>query len=158
MHYVAAMIYLGSDHAGYEMKQGLADSVRGLGQDLVDLGVFTTDAADYPDIAREVSEKVSENPGSFGILICGTGTGMSMVANKLDGVRAASVTNEQMAEMARRHNDANVMTLGSRIVDLEMAKKLVKIFLETPFDNDERHVRRVGKIMEIEKNRGGKRN
>ena len=158
MHYVAAMIYLGSDHAGYEMKQGLAESVRGLGQDLVDLGVFTTDAADYPDIAREVSEKVSENPGSFGILICGTETGMSMVANKLDGVRAASVTNEQMAEMARRHNDANVMTLGSRIVDLEMAKKLVKIFLETPFDNDERHVRRVGKIMEIEKNRGGKRN
>lgn len=147
------MIYIGSDHAGYEMKNALGDYLGELKQEYVDLGVFTQDSADYPDIAREVSEKVSENPGSFGILVCGTGTGMSMAANKLNGVRAASVTNEMMAEMARRHNNANVMTMGSRLINEELAKKLVKIFIETPFDADERHQRRVDKITAIEKNR-----
>ncbi len=147
------MIYIGSDHAGYEMKNALGDYLGELKQDYVDLGVFTEDSADYPDIAREVSEKVSENPGAFGVLVCGTGTGMSITANKLNGVRAASVTNETMAEMARRHNDANVMTVGSRLINEELAKKLVKIFIETPFDKDERHQRRVDKITEIEKNR-----
>ncbi len=147
------MIYLGSDHAGYEMKNALGDYMQELKQECVDLGVFTGDSADYPDIAREVAEKVSENPGSFGILICGTGTGMSIAANKLNGVRAASVTNETMAEMARRHNNANVMALGSRLIDIEKAKHFVKIFIETPFDTDERHQRRVDKISDIEKNR-----
>jgi ribose 5-phosphate isomerase B len=147
------MIYIGSDHAGYEMKNALGDYLGELKQDYVDLGVFTEDSADYPDIAREVSEKVSENPGAFGVLVCGTGTGMSITANKLNGVRAASVTNETMAEMARRHNNANVMTMGSRLINEELAKKLVKIFIETPFDADERHQRRVDKITAIEKNR-----
>lgn len=147
------MIYLGSDHAGYEMRGALKEYLKELNQDFVDLGVFSADSTDYPDIAREVAEKVSENSGSFGLLICGTGTGMAIAANKLNGVRAASVVNEVMAEMARKHNDANVMAIGSRLIDIEMAKKLVKIFVETPFDAEERHQRRVDKITEIEKNR-----
>lgn len=147
------MIYLGSDHAGYEVKGVLKEYLKELSQEFVDLGVFTTDSTDYPDIAREVAEKVSENPGALGVLICGTGTGMAITANKLNGVRAASVVNETMAEMARKHNNANVMTIGSRLIDAELAKKLVKIFIEVPFDTDERHQRRVDKITEIEKNR-----
>lgn len=148
------MIYLGSDHAGYEMKNVLKDFLQQeLKQEFLDLGVFSTDSMDYPDIAREVGEKVSENPGAFGILVCGTGTGMCIVVNKLNGVRGAPATNEVMAEMARRHNDANVICLGSRLVDNDMAKKLVKIFLETKFDSEERHLRRVQKIAEIEKTR-----
>ncbi len=153
------MIYIGSDHAGYEMKEVLKASIKDNVGDMnfVDLGVFTTDSMDYPDIAREVAEKVSENKDAMGILVCGTGTGMVIAANKLDGIRAAAVTTDAMAEMARRHNNANIITLGSRIVDQEAAKRMVKIFLETPFDNDERHQRRVDKITEIEKMRDEKK-
>ncbi len=152
------MIYIGSDHAGYEMKEAVKHFLEENEGDMdyVDLGVFTTDSTDYPDIAREVAEKVSENKDARGILICGTGTGMVMAANKLNGIRAASVTNEAMAEMARRHNDANIITLGSRIIDQVVAQKLVKIFLETPFDGDERHQRRIDKIAEIEQKRDHK--
>jgi ribose 5-phosphate isomerase B len=151
------MIYIGSDHAGYGMKKEIVNFLKGRGKDTVDLGAFSEDSVDYPDIAREVAEKVSENPGSQGVLICGTGTGMVMVANKLDGVRAAVATNETMAEMARRHNDANVITLGARLMNIELAKKLVGIFLDTPFDAEERHKRRVAKIAEIEKERDAKK-
>lgn len=152
------MIYIGSDHAGYEMKEAVKNFLEENEGDMdyVDLGVFTTDSADYPDIAREVAEKVSENQNAFGILICGTGTGMVMAANKLNGIRAASITNPTMAEMSRRHNDANVMTLGARLMDIPTAQNLVKIFLETPFDGDERHQRRVDKISQIERERDGK--
>jgi ribose 5-phosphate isomerase B len=148
------MIYIGSDHAGFEMKGVLKDYLQSeLKLDFLDLGIFSTDSMDYPDIAREVSEKVSEYPDSFGILICGTGIGMSIVANKFNGVRAASVVNETMAEMARRHNNANLACFGSRLSDAETMKKLAKIFLETKFDGEERHQRRVDKITAIEKNR-----
>lgn len=144
------MIYIGSDHAGYEMKTALKAFLDGQKNEYVDLGVFSTDSADYPDIAREVSEKVSENSGAFGILICGTGTGMSMAANKLPGIRAAVATSEVMAEMARQHNDANILTLGGRLTDQALAEKMVKIFLETPFDGGERHVRRIQKMSDMD--------
>lgn len=150
------MIYLGSDHAGYDLKNVLKDFLQQeLKVEFLDLGVFSTDSMDYPDIAREVAEKVSENQTTDdkGILVCGTGTGMCIVANKLDGIRAAPAVNEQMAEMARRHNDANVICLGSRLITPDMAKKLVKIFIETKFDAEERHQRRVDKITQIEKDR-----
>lgn len=162
------MIYIGSDHAGYDLKEVVKVALDEAEREYVDLGVFTTDSADYPDVAREVAEKVSENAvvhvggapdtSAMGILICGTGTGMVMAANKLDGIRAASVTNETLAEMARRHNDANIITLGSRIVDKELAVKLVNIFLSTPFDGDERHQKRIAKITEIEQSRDKKKN
>lgn len=161
------MIYLGSDHAGYVLKEAIKVALDDTEHEYVDLGVFTTDSADYPDIAREVAEKVSENAtvhvggtpdtSAMGILICGTGTGMVMAANKLNGIRAAAVTNELMAEMARRHNDANIMTLGSKIVDKDLAITLVNIFLSTPFDGDERHTKRIAKIAEIEQSRDVKK-
>lgn len=148
------MIYIGSDHAGFEMKNVLKDYLQSeLKLEFLDLGVFSGDSTDYPDIAREVAEKVSEYPESFGFLICGTGIGMSITANKFNGVRAASVVNETMAEMSRRHNNANLACFGSRLTDTETAKKLAKIFLETKFDGEERHQRRVDKITAIEKNR-----
>lgn len=139
-------LYIGSDHAGYSMKNSLKEYLIGAGHDVVDLGAFSEDSIDYPDIAREVSEKVLENPGAFGVLVCGTGIGMQMTANKLKGIRATVATNEGMAEMSRKHNDANVITLGGRTTDLELAKKIVDKFLSTEFENEERHVRRVNKI------------
>lgn len=143
------VVYIGSDHAGYESKSGLGKYLEGEGYDVTDLGCFDEEPHDYPDIAREVSEKVLETKGVFGILICGTGIGMSMAANKLNGIRAALVTSEEMAEMTRKHNDANILAMGSRTTDLETMKKIALKFLRTDFEkNEERHVRRVKKIDE----------
>lgn len=140
------LIYIGSDHAGYEMKNDLKVYLNDKFE-LVDLGVFSTASFDYPDIAREVGEKVLEGKDSLGILICGTGTGMAMSANKLRGIRAASCTSVEMAEMARRHNNANIVTLGARIIALDLAKAIVDKFIEADFEKDEeRHVRRVQKM------------
>jgi len=142
-------IYIGSDHGGYEMKNALKKYLVEVGNDVVDLGCFSTDSIDYPDIAREVAEKVAENPGSRGVLICGTGIGMQIAANKIPGIRATVATDEHMAEMSRKHNDANVITLGGRTTEMEMAKKIVDTFLSTNFENEERHTRRVEKMMNI---------
>ncbi len=140
-------LYIGSDHGGYEMKGQLCDYLVEGGHDVVDLGCFSEDAVDYPDIAREVCEKVIENPGSFGILVCGTGIGMQMVANKLKGIRATVATDENMAELSRKHNDANVLTLGGRTTTLAKARAIVDAFLGAKFEaGEERHVRRVKKI------------
>lgn len=140
-------LYVGSDHGGYEMKGELVGYLKEAGHDVVDLGCFSEDSVDYPDIAREVCEKVLENAGSFGILVCGTGIGMQMTANKLPGIRATVATDEHMAEMSRRHNNANVLTLGGRVLALSKAKAIVDAFLGTDFESsEERHVRRVGKI------------
>ncbi|MBI4994848.1 ribose 5-phosphate isomerase B [Candidatus Peregrinibacteria bacterium] len=137
-------IYIGSDHAGLELKQKLKEHLKAY--HVVDLGVFVSEPADYPDIAYEVAEKVRENAGSRGILICGTGIGMCMAANKTPGIRAANCESEQTVEMARKHNDANILCLGARILTPETAKKLVDIFMETEFEKEERHERRVRKI------------
>ncbi len=140
-------LYLGSDHGGYELKGALADYLKEAGHEVVDLGVFTDDSVDYPDIAREVCEKVVENSGAFGVLVCGTGIGMQMAANKFKGIRSTVATDENMAEMSRRHNNANVLTLGGRTTSLEEAKAIVNKFLTTDFEEgEERHVRRVEKI------------
>lgn len=139
-------IYLGSDHGGFNLKECLQKYLQEQQYDVVDLGVFNGDTADYPDIAREVCEKVLENHGALGILICGTGIGIQMTACKIKGIRAALCTNEYMAEMARRHNDANVLCLGGRVIGDDLAKNIVKTFLANEFDKEERHVRRVGKI------------
>lgn len=146
------IIYIGSDHGGYEMKNTLREYLRKSGADVVDLGCFSEDAIDYPDIAREVAEKVVENEGARGILVCGTGIGMQISANKISGIRATVATDENMAEMSRRHNDANVITLGGRTTDIDLAKKIVDKFLSTKFEaGEERHVRRVKKMGEIGK-------
>ncbi len=144
-------IYIGSDHAGYSLKEKLKPHVESLGHEVTDLGTFSEDSVDYPDIAREVAEKVFENGGVLGILICGTGTGMCMAANKHVGIRAASCTDVKMAEYARSHNNANILCMGERILgDEEIAQQITKAFLETEFEGG-RHERRVEKMMDIEK-------
>lgn len=143
-------IYIGSDHAGYVLKNKLHDYIeKELGVSVVDLGAFNQDTIDYPDIGREVAEKVFENPGSLGILVCGTGTGMCIAANKHKGIRAASCQNETLARYARAHNDANVLCLGERIVGEEVARNTVKAFVETSFEGG-RHEARVNKIKAME--------
>ena len=145
-------VYIGSDHAGFDAKNELKSFLGENKFDVTDLGCFSQDSVDYPDIAREVAEKILETEGSFGILICGTGVGMSMAANKLKGIRAAVVESEKVAEMTRRHNDANILAMGSRIIGIEEMKKIALKFLKTDFEKgEERHVRRVEKI---EKNGG----
>lgn len=141
------IVYIGSDHAGYAAKKDLVPYLKEQGFDITDLGCFNETPCDYPDIAREVSEKVLEHEDSFGILICGTGIGMSMAANKLKGIRAALATDETMSEMSRKHNNANVLAMGSRIIDIEKMKNISLKFLKTDFEKDqERHVKRVEKI------------
>lgn len=143
-------VYLGSDHAGFEgdgVKAKLNAYLESEGYKVTDLGCFSAVACDYPDIAREVAEKVAEVPGSFGILICGSGVGMEMAANKVKGIRAVVATDEALAEISRVHNDANVLALGSRLLDLEKMKKIADKFLTTKFEStEERRVRRVEKL------------
>lgn len=141
------MIYIGSDHAGFPLKKEVQQHVQSLGQKVLDLGVFAAEPpADYPDIAHEVAEKVRENHGARGILVCGTGIGMCMAANKINGIRAAVCESTKTVEMSRRHNDANVLCLGGRVLKGKAALAMVDAFLNTPFENEERHVRRVKKI------------
>lgn len=139
-------MYIGSDHAGYQLKEVLKEFMTEKGFQFLDLGCFSQDSIDYPDIAREVTEKVVDEKSSVGVLICGTGIGMMMSANKRAGIRAAVCTHELMAKMARLHNDANVLTLGSRITGSELAKHILEVFLTTEFENDERHCRRIAKM------------
>lgn len=140
-------VYLGSDHAGFALKQSVHAHLQKEGYKVVDLGVFATEPpADYPDIAHEVGEKVRENQGARGILVCGTGVGMCMAANKIPGVRATVCESVQTAEMSRRHNDANILCLGGRVLKPEAALNMVNIFMKTPFENEERHARRIKKI------------
>ncbi len=144
-------LYLGSDHAGINLKRELKDYLeqKFQGKDdysVLDLGVFTNDSTDYPDIAREVCEKVLETQGAMGILICGSGVGMSITANRRDGIRAVLANNEVTARLGRAHNNVNVLCLGERLTGQDLAKSIVDAFLETKFDAEERHVRRIGKI------------
>lgn len=144
-------IFLGSDHAGYAHKQAIMKHLEAQGHDTLDLGVFTdVNKVDYPDIAREVGEKIIENGGdSLGVLVCGTGMGMALAANKLRGIRAVTAHDENTAQMARQHNNANIITLGERVVSEDMALKIVDTFLATEFEGG-RHERRVEKIKAIE--------
>lgn len=139
-------IYIGCDHAGVEFKNQIKKYVEEKGAKVIDLGTFSEEPVDYPDIAREVSEKVNEQEGSFGILICGTGVGICMSANKRKGIRAANCVNEYQAKMTRKHNHANVLCFGARVVGVELAYSIVDAFFSTEESKEERHVRRVKKI------------
>jgi ribose 5-phosphate isomerase B len=140
-------VYIGSDHAGFDLKALVKKHLDDRGTlKVVDLGCFSTESVDYPDIAREVCEKVVDMKGALGILICGTGIGMMMSANKRPGIRAAACTHELMAKMARLHNDANVLCLGARITGADLATTIADVFIDTKFESEERHVRRIGKM------------
>jgi ribose 5-phosphate isomerase B len=137
-------IAIGCDHAGVSLKKHLIDSVL-TSYDVIDMGTDSTESVDYPDIAKKVSHAVAQQQVDRGILICGTGIGMSMAAGKVKGIRAARCSEPYSAEMSRRHNDANVLCLGARVIGIGIAEQVVEKWLDTPFDGG-RHARRIGKI------------
>lgn len=142
-------IALGADHAGFELKQRLATLLAGLGHEVDDVGTFSTDSTDYPDQAAAVARRVAGGEAERGLLVCGTGIGMSIAANKVDGVRAAHCCDPEDARLARAHNNANVLTLGARRISPDIAEAATRTFLETSFDGG-RHARRVDKITALE--------
>ena len=142
-------VIIGSDHAGYAAKQALIASLKKMGHSVTDAGTDSADSVDYPDFAAQVGRAIAESEAERGVLICGTGIGMAMAANKIAGVRAAVVTDAFTAEMSRRHNDANVLAMGARTHTIEKMQELAKIFLETPFEGG-RHAGRVEKIRKLE--------
>ena len=139
------MIALGADHAGYEFKEKIKKLLQSLNMEFQDLGTHSTESSDYPDYAHSVAEAISSGKAEYGILVCGTGIGMSIVANKHNGVRAAVVESVNAARLAREHNDANVLAVGARITPWETAQEIIKTFLTTGFEGG-RHQRRVDKI------------
>lgn len=144
------MVVIASDHGGFALKQELLAALKEQGTDFEDLGCYDTESVDYPVYAEKVCRAVLDGKADKGILVCGTGIGMSMAANKFRGIRAALVADCYSAEMTRQHNDANVLCLGGRTVGPELAKKIMEIFLKTPFSGAEKHIRRVGMIKEFE--------
>ena len=147
---MADRIVAGSDHAGLQLRAEVVRVAREQGFEVDDLGPFSGDSVDYPDYARQVAEAVAAGRATLGILVCGTGIGMSIAANKVKGVRAAHCTTEFEARMARAHNDANVLCVGERVVGLGLGGAVVKAFLETPFEGG-RHQRRVQKMTDLER-------
>jgi len=142
-------IAIGCDHAGVELKQQIIALLKDLHIECIDYGTDSTESVDYPDFGEKVSEAVSSGKIQKGILICGTGIGMSIVANKFPGVRASLCNELFTAKMSRLHNDANILVLGGRIVGKDLAREIVKTWVSTPFEG-ERHRRRVEKISHIE--------
>jgi len=142
-------IALGSDHRGLELKQYVIELLGKLGHSYHDFGCYTPDPVDYPDVAREVGRAVAAGQFDRGVLICGTGIGMSMAANKIRGVRAALCSDVVAAQRSRQHNDANILCLGGEAMDSVTAAEIVKAYLSTQFEGG-RHLRRVQKIQSLE--------
>src|SRR2546425_8511166 len=142
-------IAIASDHAGYEEKEQLKPLLTELGIQFEDLGTVSPESVDYPDYARKVGEEVASGHVDQGLLVCGSGTGMAIAANKVPGVRAAVAWNEEIARLAREHNDANVLSLGTRVTPAELLPKIVRAWFDAKFEGG-RHERRVEKIREIE--------
>jgi len=146
-------IALGADHRGFAIRPKVLKLLRRLGHEVDDVGTFTADAVDYPDIAKLVAEKVGAGEVDRGVLICGTGLGMCIAANKFPGVRAAPCHDDLTAEISRRHNDTNVLCLSSDLLSERRIDRMVEIWLSTPFEGG-RHARRVEKIAELESRDG----
>lgn len=144
-------VAIGTDHGGICLKSAIIDYLKSKGIEFCDFGTFSTDSVDYPDIAYPVAKAVAEGKFDKGILLCGTGIGMSITANKVKGIRAAVLSDEFSAQATAEHNNTNVLALGGRIVSPEKAVKLVDIWLSTPFAGG-RHQQRIDKIKAIEEN------
>ena len=138
-------LVIGNDHAGVEFKKTILKHLESQGHEVINVGVDVVESVDYPDIAKEVSKKIVDNEAQFGILICGTGIGISIAANKVEGIRAALCHNEFTAKLCRQHNNANIIALGARVIGDELAKACVDVFLNTEFEGG-RHANRVNKI------------
>ena len=139
------IIPIGADHAGFNLKQLLINYLQEKGYEVKDHGCFSEDSIDYPDFGHPVAEMVENNPGMMGILICGSGNGINMTANKHQGIRSALCWKKEIAELARQHNNANIIALPARFVTKEEAVEMVEAFLNTPFEGG-RHQKRVDKI------------
>lgn len=144
-------VYIACDHAALHMKNDIAGYLNSKGYEVEDLGPFTPERVDYPVYAEKVGKAVVADKGSLGILICGTGIGMSLAANKIKGIRAAAVSEVYSAKLTRQHNDSNIICFGARVIGIETAKMIVDAFLETEFEG-ERHQRRVDMITALEQN------
>ncbi|MGN0574305.1 MAG: ribose 5-phosphate isomerase B [Acutalibacteraceae bacterium] len=144
------MIALGCDHAGFELKQFIIKHLEERGIEYKDYGTYSTDSVDYAVYAEKAARAVAGGECTLGLLFCGTGVGISMAANKVRGIRAACCSDMFSAEMTRRHNDANILCLGGRVVSPEKAVELVDVFLDTPFSGEDRHARRIAQITELE--------
>ena len=139
------MIPIGCDHAGFQTKQAIIEHLTSLGYEVKDYGCYSEDSIDYPDYAHPVAQHIEKNPGTLGILLCGSGNGISMTANKHQQIRSALCWKKEIAELARQHNDANIITLPARFISIEEAIEMVDVFLNTPFEGG-RHATRVDKI------------
>jgi ribose 5-phosphate isomerase B len=151
---VVSSIALGADHAGFLLKEALKGWLIDHGYEVVDYGTHSTESVDYPDYAAQVAEAVADGKVERGVLVCGTGIGMTIAANKVPGVRAALCSDLYTARMSREHNDANVLALGGRLMGPEMALDILRMWIETDFGAD-RHRRRLGKIGDLERRHSG---
>lgn len=145
-------IHLGSDHAGYKTKEYLKKKLEKTRKTIIDHGAFDEKQSDYPDYAKKVAEAVAKDYKSIGVLVCGTGIGMSITANKIKGIRAANPFNEYTAKLAREHNNANIICLGGRTYPKSTAEKILKAFLKAKPSKEKRHKQRIQKITKIETN------
>jgi RpiB/LacA/LacB family sugar-phosphate isomerase len=143
-------IVIGSDHAGFQLKGAMGDLLRSMNQEVLDVGAFNENPSDYPDFAEAVGRAILDRKAERGVLICGSGVGASVAANKLTGIRAAVCHDTYSAHQGVEHDDMNVLVLGSRIVGVKLAEDLVKAFLAAKFTNEDRHVRRLAKIKALE--------
>lgn len=145
-------IAVASDHAGFSAKESIKKYLSEIGVEVLDIGTYSEQSCDYPDFAEKCAASVLSGEAEKGILVCGTGIGMDIAANKIKGIRCAHVTNEFSATMSREHNDANIMAMGARITPVGDMLKFVKIFISTPFSAEEKHMRRLEKINKLELN------
>ncbi len=140
------MLALGCDHGGYELMQEVKAHLTKRGFEFKDFGCYSTESVDYPEYAKKVAHAVADGECELGILICGTGIGISIAANKVKGIRAALCSDCFSAQATKEHNDANILAMGARTIGPGLALKIVDTFLDTPFSNDERHIRRINMI------------
>jgi RpiB/LacA/LacB family sugar-phosphate isomerase len=143
-------IVIGSDHAGFQLKVAMGDLLRSMNQEVLDVGAFNENPSDYPDFAEAVGKAILDRKAERGVLICGSGVGASVAANKLTGIRAAVCHDTYSAHQGVEHDDMNVLVLGSRIVGVKLAEDLVEAFLAAKFTNEDRHVRRLAKVKALE--------
>jgi ribose 5-phosphate isomerase B len=144
------MVAIAADHAGYPLKQELIPSLRSLGHEVQDLGTHGLEPVDYPDMAERLARAVLSSAVERGVLICGSGVGASVAANKVPGVRAGLCHDTYSAHQGVEHDDMNILVLGARVIGVELARELVRVFLEARFTHEERHERRLGKIKALE--------
>jgi ribose 5-phosphate isomerase B len=143
-------VVIGSDHAGYQLKNAMGDLLRSMGNEVLDIGAFNENPSDYPDFAEAVGRAVLDGRAERGVLVCGSGVGASVAVNKLPGIRGGMCHDTYSAHQGVEHDDINVLVLGSRVIGVALAQDLVRAFLGAKFSNEERHVRRLGKVKALE--------